>query len=307
MLGCDRQLFVPLPTESGLLDALNARLPPALEPLASWTMTGKIKLPDVDVRRQHLWSARLTHVKAASLIQAAAGRDVPRLVAQRPGKARGWLSPPPSVAGQGLCLAGANYSKLLKWHLGVPLLPADCAGRPLCAPCVEGRWTSSATTPCHARSRAYGIGTLALNLISARSLPKPPDILLKGWDGRRDLAVDLTMVHPNPATGRPVAVPPRSSGTRGNKRIGRAPTRAGGCVWTSPRWCSTPGEASTRVGRKWRGQSSQDAEPRGHTTDAAWASHTGAGAKPRAGRQPMEPATIEGGTTHLKFHWVVEP
>jgi len=43
----------------------------------------------------------------------------------------GWLAVgPPPVAGQGLCLAGANYSTLSKWHLGVPFLPADCAGRP---------------------------------------------------------------------------------------------------------------------------------------------------------------------------------
>jgi len=54
---------------------------------------------------------------------------VPRPEAQWAGKAGGWLSPPP-VAGQGLCLAGANYSTLLKWHLGVPMLPADYAGRP---------------------------------------------------------------------------------------------------------------------------------------------------------------------------------
>jgi len=53
MLGCDRQLVVPLATEAGLLDALNARLPPALEPLARWTKTGKVELPDGDVRRQH--------------------------------------------------------------------------------------------------------------------------------------------------------------------------------------------------------------------------------------------------------------
>jgi len=33
MLGCDRKLVVPLATEAGQLDALNARLPPALEPL----------------------------------------------------------------------------------------------------------------------------------------------------------------------------------------------------------------------------------------------------------------------------------
>jgi len=30
------------------------------------------------------------------------------------------------------------------------------------------------------------------------------DILLKAWDGRRDLAVDLTIVQPNPAAGRPL-------------------------------------------------------------------------------------------------------
>jgi len=40
MLGCDRDLVGPLPTEAGLPDALNAPLPPALEPLASWTRTG---------------------------------------------------------------------------------------------------------------------------------------------------------------------------------------------------------------------------------------------------------------------------
>jgi len=94
LLGCDRQLVVPLATEAGLLDALNARLPPALEPLAIWTRTGKVELPDGDVRRQHWWSARLTHVKAAALLEAATGRNVPRLEAQRAGKADGWLSPP---------------------------------------------------------------------------------------------------------------------------------------------------------------------------------------------------------------------
>jgi len=69
MLGCDRQLVVP--TEAGLLDALNARLPPALGPLAGWTRTGKVELPEWDVRRQHWWSARLTLVKAAAYLEAA--------------------------------------------------------------------------------------------------------------------------------------------------------------------------------------------------------------------------------------------
>jgi len=32
----------------------------------------------------------------------------------------------------------------------------------------------------------------------------PADPLVRAWDGRRDLAVDLTIVHPNPATVRPL-------------------------------------------------------------------------------------------------------
>jgi len=54
MLGCDRQLVVPLATEAGLLDALNASLPLALESLASCIRTEKVELPDGDVLRQHL-------------------------------------------------------------------------------------------------------------------------------------------------------------------------------------------------------------------------------------------------------------
>jgi len=95
MLGCCRQLVVPLATEAGLLDALNVRLPPALEPLASWTRTGKVELPDGDVRRQHWWSSRLTQAKAAVVLESATGRDVPRLEAQRAGKAGGIGCRPP--------------------------------------------------------------------------------------------------------------------------------------------------------------------------------------------------------------------
>jgi len=45
MLGCDRQLVVPPATEAGLLDALNARLPPALEPLQVGRGPGKWNCP----------------------------------------------------------------------------------------------------------------------------------------------------------------------------------------------------------------------------------------------------------------------
>jgi len=94
MLWCDRQLVMPLAIEEGLLDTLYARLPPALETLASWTRTGKVELPDGDVRRQHWWSSRVTQAKIAALLEAATWRDVLRLEAQRAGKAGGLLSAP---------------------------------------------------------------------------------------------------------------------------------------------------------------------------------------------------------------------
>jgi len=94
LLRCDRKLVMPLAPEARLPDALNARLPPALYPLATWTRTGKVELPDGDVRRQHWWSARLTQVKASALLEAATSGEVPRLEAQRAGEAGGWLSVP---------------------------------------------------------------------------------------------------------------------------------------------------------------------------------------------------------------------
>jgi len=109
-----------------------------------------VELPDEDVRRQHWWSSRVTQAKAAAILEAATGRDIPRLEAQRAGKAGGWLSATP-VVGQGLCLTGVHYSTLLKCHQGLPMLPPDCAGMP--CPLCGSRWTISLTTPCHARRR----------------------------------------------------------------------------------------------------------------------------------------------------------
>jgi len=60
-----------------MLYAHNARLPPTLEPLAGWTRTGKVELSDGDVRRQRWLSNRLTQVKAAALLEASDGKDIP--------------------------------------------------------------------------------------------------------------------------------------------------------------------------------------------------------------------------------------
>jgi len=51
---------------------------------------------------------------------------------------------------------------------------------------------------------------------------RPADILLKVWDGRRDLAVDLTIVLQNPATGRHI----RGSASTFLRDNGKIKTRA---------------------------------------------------------------------------------
>jgi len=216
MLGCDRHLVMPLATEAVLLDALNTRLPPVLEPLASGTRTGKVELLDGDVGRQHCWSSRVTQAKAAALLEAATGRDVPRLEAQRAGKAGGWLSALP-VAGQGLCLTGANYSTLLKLHLGGVLATSGLRGQtlpPVRRPDVFGDHAVSCKKSGFGDRHLGSQTFFCLVLIQSR-VPRdrevniaengrrPADILLKAWDKSTDLAVDLTIVHQNPANGRP--------------------------------------------------------------------------------------------------------
>jgi len=177
-----------------------------------------VELPDGDVRRQHWCSSRVTQVKAAALLEAANGRDVPRLEAQRAGKAGGWLSVPPFV-GQGLCLTGATYSTLPRWHLVVPLLPAHSAGRPcpLCGGPVDvfGDHAVSCKKSGFG-DRHLGTQTFFCQVLTQSRVPhdrevdvagngrRPADILLKACDGRRDLAVELTIVHPNPVGGRPL-------------------------------------------------------------------------------------------------------
>jgi len=123
------------------------------------------------------------------------------------------------VAGQGLCLAGANYSTLLKWHLGVALLPADCAGRPcpLCGGPVDIFGDHAVSCKMSGFGERYlGTQSFFCQVLTQARIPhdlevdiagdgrRSADVLLRAGDGRRDLAVDLTIVHPNPGTGWPL-------------------------------------------------------------------------------------------------------
>jgi len=217
MLGCDRSWLEGVVAERGLLEALSARLPDNLEPIAGWRRTGALSLPDGEFRWQKWWSSRLTQCQAADLAEKAAGRDIPRLEVQKAGMGDEWMSPPPQV-GSGLCMGGRQYATMVKWHLGECLLPADCAGRP-CGVCGEAVDVFGDHAVTCAKSgfgaRHLGVQAFFSQILTQAQTPhkrevdipgdgkRPADILLAQWDGQRDLAVDLTISRPNPVGSPP--------------------------------------------------------------------------------------------------------
>lgn len=140
-LCCDEHLW-PLSTEAGLLRALNARVLPPLEPLATWTRPGKIELPDGVPRRQRWWSTCLIQVQAAVL---EASLDLkPR--------------------GEGMPAAGCRHhpSQEQSCASRARNTPLSSSGIPGPAPTAQGghdlsvgnQWTSLETTRSHVASRA---------------------------------------------------------------------------------------------------------------------------------------------------------
>jgi len=102
---------------------------------------------------------------------------------------------------------------------GPPLLPADCANRP-CSLCgAPGDVFGDHAVACKKSGfgdRHIGTQTFFCQVLNQSRVPhdlevyiagngrRPADNLLKAWDGRRNLAVYLTILRPNPVTGRPL-------------------------------------------------------------------------------------------------------
>ena len=122
---------------------------------------------------------------------------------------------PPS-AGEGSRVLPSQYELLLKWHLGPPLLPPHWAGAgcPKCGSPIDVYGDHAvACQKGLVTARHHGIVNYICQMLSAAKVPferesaclgdgrRPADILLKAWDGRRDLAVDVTVVHALNASG----------------------------------------------------------------------------------------------------------
>ena len=116
---------------------------------------------------------------------------------------------PPS-AGEGSRIMPQQYQLLLKWHLGLPILPSHWAGAgcPRCGAALDvfGDHAVSCQKGLSA-TRHHGVVNHFCQMLCAAKVPyeresaclgdarRPADVLLKAWDGRKDMAVDVTVVH----------------------------------------------------------------------------------------------------------------
>jgi len=143
------------------------------------------------------------------------------------------------------------------------LLPADCAGRP-CPLCKEPVDVfGDLAVSC--KKLGFGDRHLGTQTLYPSRVPhdrevdiagngrSPADILLKAWDGRRDLAVDLTIVQPNPVAGRllrgSAATFLKDKGERKCRENAESCGRMG--VDFSPMVFYTWGGGSTEPERRW--------------------------------------------------------
>ena len=138
------------------------------------------------------------------------GRDIVRLEAQHHGRSGAWMSAPPAH-GLGLALEGGACNLLLQWHLGLPVVGTDVAGRPCptCGGAVDPFGDHSVSCGRAAFGKRHlGIQQFLCRALSCARVPhdrevavtgelsRLADILLKEWVAGKDLAVDLTLVHP---------------------------------------------------------------------------------------------------------------
>ena len=105
----------------------------------------------------------------------------------------------------------SEYGLLLRWHLGLPVMPTQWAGTgcPKCGAASDSHGDHAVS--CQkglVTLRHHGVVNYICQVLQTAKIPferesaclgdgrRPADILLKGWEGRQDLAVDVTVVHP---------------------------------------------------------------------------------------------------------------
>ena len=105
------------------IDALRAQLGPNFEPLAGWYANPtQLASASFDHASQRWWAEQVAQEQRSRLCQLGTARDMARLQSQEGPISSGWMSVLPCRAVR-TDIGDVDYRVLLRWWLGLPLLP----------------------------------------------------------------------------------------------------------------------------------------------------------------------------------------
>ena len=209
-LGLKHTAHYSFPDTASLLSTLVSSVGPHVDPLSTWSRDGRITPQPGPHRLQHWWSDQSAiHAKTALLLSANI-RDAVRISQTTGPGSSGWMAAPPSAA-LGLAFDSPTYRILLKWHLGIPLVPASLEGTACPLACGASVDTFGDHMVCCKRNKLWerhlGIQSYLSRCLQASAIPhrreqsaagdlkRDADILIPSWDTGQGLAIDVGVAH----------------------------------------------------------------------------------------------------------------
>jgi len=147
----------------GLQDTLGT----SFDPLAAWVQDGsRILGATAEQRTQHWWGEAVARRLRQDLLDLVSNRDQARLLELADGVGTCWMTVPPSSAARTV-ISSDDYCLAMRWHLGLPLVPAP-------APCpgLGGRRMPSGTTSCAAPGTTSPCVTTPFGMLFLPSCPR---------------------------------------------------------------------------------------------------------------------------------------
>ena len=259
LIGLDREragvpevaLARPSPDLLPTIDLLRAQLGPNFEPLAQWHADPKqLASASIDHASQRWWAGHVATEQRSRMCKVGSARDMARLQCQGGAISNGWMSVLPSRALR-TDIHDADYRLLLRWWLGLPLLPVGrtLPGCPLCGEPVDPFGDHFVCCKQNGSTRRHNaLRDAIFDVLVSASIPsakevtcgtrqRPADILLLAWERGRDVAVDLTVTHPLGLSQHPIVV---QNAARHCARAEAAKKEAEGDLCRRAGWGFTP-------------------------------------------------------------------
>ena len=189
-------LASPSPDLVTTIGALRAQLGPNFEPLMSWhTDPSQLASASIDHASQRWWAEQVATEQRSRLCHLGTARNMVRLRSQEGPIANGWMSVLPSRALR-TDIPDVDYRVLLRWWLGLPLLPTGCTlpGCPMCGKPVDPSGDQFVCCMRNGPSRRHNaLRDAIFNALVQSAIPaakevtsgnrkRPADILLFAWE-----------------------------------------------------------------------------------------------------------------------------